>query len=177
MDLIIISIVLVFIVVSLYVEIVGPAFTFLIGVIILGVFGILTPIDILSGMANEQIAVIILLQLMGDIIRKTDLIDNVFNKIFRDTSSYKGFLSKMIVVVAGFSAFLNNTPLVAIMMPYVHRWSRRNQIYRMGVIKLDQNIAAINRCRRLPVISNRKPKLNAALPGAYCIRHQGVSLQ
>jgi di/tricarboxylate transporter len=35
----------------------------------------------------------------------------------------------MIVVVAGFSAFLNNTPLVAIMMPYVHRWSRQNKIH------------------------------------------------
>ncbi|MCB0823501.1 MAG: SLC13 family permease [Bacteroidales bacterium] len=128
MDIIIVSIVLVFIVVSLYTEIVGPAFTFLIGVIVLGFFGILTPAEILSGMANEQIAVIILLLLIGDIIRKTDMIDWVFDKVFRDTKSYKGFMSKMIMVVAGLSAFLNNTPLVAIMMPYVHRWSRRNDI-------------------------------------------------
>lgn len=105
MDIIIVSIVLVFIVVSLYTEIVGPAFTFLIGVIVLGFFGILTPAEILSGMANEQIAVIILLLLIGDIIRKTDMIDWVFDKVFRDTKSYKGFMSKMIMVVAGLSAF------------------------------------------------------------------------
>jgi di/tricarboxylate transporter len=117
---------LIFIIVSLYVEIVGPAFTFLIGIIVLGVAGILTPREILSGLANEQIAVIILLLLLGDIIRKSDIIDSIFDKIFRNTSSYKGFVSKMIFTVAGFSAVLNNTPLVAIMMPYVHRWSRRN---------------------------------------------------
>lgn len=128
MDLIIISIVLVFIIVSLYTEIIGPAFTFLIGIIILGLFGILTPKEILNGMANEQIAVIILLLLIGDIIRKTDIIDWLFNRFFRNTKTYKGFLGKMIFVVAGFSAFLNNTPLVAIMMPYVHNWSKRNNI-------------------------------------------------
>ncbi len=128
MDILIISIVLAFIIISLYTEIIGPAFTFLIGVIVLGFFGILTPKEILSGMANEQIAVIILLLLLGDIIRKTDIIDGLFDKVFRKTKSYRGFLIKMIVVVSGFSAFLNNTPLVAIMIPYVHNWSKRNNI-------------------------------------------------
>ncbi len=129
MNILIVSIVLVFIVVSLYTEIIGPAFTFLIGIIVLGIFGILTPSEILSGMANEQIAVIILLLLLGEIIRKTDMIDGLFDRVFRTTSTYRGFMSKMIMVVAGFSAFLNNTPLVAIMMPYVHRWSRKNKIH------------------------------------------------
>ncbi|MBC8389915.1 MAG: SLC13 family permease [Actinobacteria bacterium] len=128
LDILIISIVLAFIIISLYTEIIGPAFTFLIGVIVLGFFGILTPKEILSGMANEQIAVIILLLLLGDIIRKTDIIDGLFDKVFRKTKSYRGFLIKMIVVVSGFSAFLNNTPLVAIMIPYVHNWSKRNNI-------------------------------------------------
>ena len=129
MDIIIISVVLILIIVSLYMEIIGPAFTFLIGITILGIFGILTPKEILSGLANEQIMVIILLLLLGDIIRKSDLIDHLFDTIFRSTKTYRGFMAKMIVVVAGFSAFLNNTPLVAIMMPYVHRWSKRNKIY------------------------------------------------
>lgn len=128
MEILIISIVLVFIVISLYKEIIGPAFTFFIGVIILGFFGILTPKEILSGMANEQIAVIILLLLIGNIIRKTDIIDWLFDRVFRNTSTYRGFLGRMIFVVAGFSAFLNNTPLVAIMMPYVHNWGKKNNI-------------------------------------------------
>ena len=31
-------------------------------------------------------------------------------------------------MMAGLSAFLNNAPLVALMMPYVHSWSRKNKI-------------------------------------------------
>ena len=126
MEIVIVSIVLVFIIISLYTELMGPAFTFLIGVVILGIFGILTPKEILSGLANEQIIVIILLLLLGDIIRKSNLIDRLFDKAFRRATTYRGFMTRMIAIVAGFSAFLNNTPLVAIRIPYVHNWSKRN---------------------------------------------------
>jgi len=34
----------------------------------------------------------------------------------------------MTILISGFSAFLNNTPLVAVMIPYVHAWCRRNNI-------------------------------------------------
>jgi len=34
----------------------------------------------------------------------------------------------MTLLIAGFSAFLNNTPLVAVMIPYVHSWCKRNNI-------------------------------------------------
>jgi di/tricarboxylate transporter len=127
-DILIVTLVLIFIIVSLYTEIVGPAFTFLIGVIILGFFKILSPKEILSGLANEQIIVIILLLLLGEIIRKTDMIDGLFDRIFHKARSYRGFMARMTMVVAAFSAFMNNTPLVAIMMPYVHSWSKRNKI-------------------------------------------------
>jgi len=60
-DIIILSLVLIFIIVVLYKEYIGPAFTFLIAVIVLGIFKILTPAEILSGFANQQIAVIIML--------------------------------------------------------------------------------------------------------------------
>lgn len=126
--LILVIIVILFILISLYLELLGATFTFLVAVIILGFFGVLTPREILSGFANEQIAVIIMLLLFGDIIRRTAVIDNMFEKIFSGAKSYKGFLSRMMLVVAGFSAFLNNTPLVAVMMPYVNNWSKRNEI-------------------------------------------------
>lgn len=100
----------------------------MIGVLTLGLFGILSPAEILSGFANEQIAVIILLLLLGDIIRRTSLIDILFNKVFDKNMSKRNFLFKMTSIVAGMSAFLNNTPLVAIMMPYVNNWSKTNKI-------------------------------------------------
>ena len=48
--------------------------------------------------------------------------------MFRKSRSYKGFIWRMGILVAGFSAFLNNTPIVAIMMPYLYRWGKKNNI-------------------------------------------------
>ncbi len=127
-DQILVFLVLVFILISLYREIVGPAFTFLIGISILGIFGVLTPAEILSGFANEQIAVILMLLLLGEIIRRTAVVELIFDRVFVSAKSYKGFLSRMVLMISGFSAFLNNTPLVALMMPYVNNWCRKNNI-------------------------------------------------
>ncbi len=127
-DLILVFIVIVFILVSLYWGILGPSFTFVIGISALGFFGVLTPNEILSGFANEQVAVVIMLLLIGDIIRQTAVIEVIFDRIFRSARSYRGFLSRMLVIISSFSAFLNNTPLVAVMMPYVNSWCKRNRI-------------------------------------------------
>ena len=127
-DSILVLIVIVFIIVSLYRNIFGPGFTFTIGIIVLGVAGILTPNEILSGFANEQIAVIVMLLILGDTIKNSNVIDSTFYKLFKQAKTYNKFLGRMTVMVAGFSAFLNNIPLVAIMMPYVTVWSKRNGI-------------------------------------------------
>ncbi|MDP6907940.1 MAG: SLC13 family permease, partial [Flavobacteriales bacterium] len=76
--------------------------------------------------ANEQLAVIILLLIISDIIRKTDVVDLVFNRLFKGTKTVSGFITRMVVFVAPSSAFFNNTPLVAMMMPYVYSWSKRH---------------------------------------------------
>lgn len=127
-EVILVILVLLFILISLYKEIVGPGLTFLIAIIFLGIFRVLTPKEILSGFANEQIAVIIMLLLLGDVFRRTSILDILFNRIFKHTHTYGGFLGRMIILVSTMSAFLNNTPLVAILMPYVHNWSKRNNI-------------------------------------------------
>ncbi|GET22420.1 SLC13 family permease [Prolixibacter denitrificans] len=125
-EVLIVFVVLAFILVSLYFEILGPSFTFVIAISVLGVSRILTPAEILSGFANVQLVVILLLLLLGDIFRQTPIMEMLFDKVFKGARTYKGFMLRMMTLVAGFSAFLNNTPLVAIMMPYVHNWSKRN---------------------------------------------------
>ncbi|PLX21855.1 MAG: SLC13 family permease [Salinivirgaceae bacterium] len=122
--LVIISVV--FILLSLYLEWIGPAYTFLVAVVFLGIFGVLTPAEILAGFANEQLAVIILLILLGDIIRRTSVIEIAFERIFKKADTVSRFRNRMMIMVGFFSAFLNNTPLVAIMMPFVHNWSKKH---------------------------------------------------
>ncbi|HJZ40281.1 MAG TPA: SLC13 family permease [Bacteroidales bacterium] len=125
-DLVLVFVMLLFILISLYRNLLGISFTFLIAVITLGVFGVLTPSEIISGFGNEQVAVVILMLLFSDVLRKTNIIENTFDRLFRRTRTYRGFISRMALAVSGFSMVLNNTPLVAVMMPYIHSWTRRN---------------------------------------------------
>lgn len=125
-DLVVVFVVLLFILISLYRNLIGISFTFLIAVITLGVFGIITPSEIINGFGNEQVAVVVLMLLFSDVLRKTNIIENSFDRLFRTAKNYRGFISRMVLSVAGFSMILNNTPLVAVMMPYIHSWSKRN---------------------------------------------------
>ncbi|MCG8700216.1 MAG: SLC13 family permease, partial [Bacteroidales bacterium] len=123
---IIVFITLLFILVSLYWGFFGPAFTFIIAVVFLAFCNILEPNEVLAGFANDQVAVVIILLLLGDIVRKTTIIEKVFDRLFIYARSYHGFLLRMMILVAGFSSILNNTPIVAVMMPYVHNWCKKN---------------------------------------------------
>ena len=127
-DGIIVLLVILFIIISLYTDLIGPAYTFIAGIIILGLFGILTPSEILSGFANEQILIILMLLMIGEMIRNTGVLEGFFDRYFRKAKTYRGFMARMVISVSTFSAFLNNTPLVAILMPYVNSWSQRNKI-------------------------------------------------
>jgi len=127
-DVLIVFAVIFFILISLYLDLIGPAFTFMVAVVALGLLGILTPGEIMAGFANVQITVIIMLLIFGDIIRQTSILEDLFDKFFKKAKSYRSFSFRMMSLVAFFSAFLNNTPLVAIMMPYINGWSKRNSI-------------------------------------------------
>ena len=78
MSQLIVYLVISFILLSLYFNWLGAAFTFVLGVLTLGLTGILTPKEILSGFANEQIFVIIVLLLIGDIIKSKGILNNFF---------------------------------------------------------------------------------------------------
>ena len=128
-DQVIVFIVIAFIIISLYLDWMGTAFTFMVGVLVLGISGILTPTEMLAGFANEQIWIILILLIIGDIIRRKRIMDRFFSRyLFKNTENHKTFLAKMMFTVAPLSAILNNTPLVAVMMPYVTNWSKQNNV-------------------------------------------------
>ena len=107
----------------------GTAMTFMVGVTVLGLFGVLTPKEILIGFGNEQIWLIIVLLIIGDIIRKKGILNRFFNYVLnRENASPKMFRLRMMIAVAPLSSFLNNTPLVAILMPYVSNWGNRYNV-------------------------------------------------
>jgi di/tricarboxylate transporter len=120
--------VIIFLLVALYSGKLRAEVSFFIAVTVLIIAGVLSPSEALAGFANEQLAVIMLLLVISDIIRKTDVINLVFNRLFHGTKTVSGFVVRMVAFVAPTSAFFNNTPLVAMMMPYVYSWSKKNNI-------------------------------------------------
>lgn len=117
-------IIVVFLVWSLYKEWFNPALTFFIATVALLLAKIITPGDLLLGLANQQIIVIFLLMLVTAGIRII-FGSEVFSKLFNPKLSAKGFLLRMMVTVSSISSILNNTPIVAFMIPYVKDWARR----------------------------------------------------
>lgn len=125
---IIVLLVLGFVLVSLYFEIVGTAFTFILAAVFLGLTGILTSSEILAGFSNEPMLLVIMLLLVGEVIRKTGAISGFFESMMNRAKTTHGFIFKVLTPMAGVSAFINNTPLVAIMIPFVQTWTRKMRV-------------------------------------------------
>ncbi|MEM1134195.1 MAG: SLC13 family permease [Bacteroidota bacterium] len=119
---------LVFLIISLFGNLLKPAISFLVGVLVLLLTEVL-PIDkFLAGFANQQVITIVLLVLISAGLRKNFNIFQLFNKVFLVAKSAKSFLALMMAFVASASAFINNTPMVAMMTPYVYDWGKRKKI-------------------------------------------------
>lgn len=142
LDKIIVIATIVFVVISLYKELLRPVATFVVAIVVLLLFKILEPKDVLIGFANEQIAVIFLLLILSDVIKKTGVLDVSLAKIFKPGLSYKNFMFRMIGSVSFVSAWVNNTPLVAILIPYIYNWAKKNNISPSKVL-LPLSYAAI----------------------------------
>lgn len=118
--------VILLLIVLLYKEWINPALSFFGAVVIFLLAGILTPEEALSGLSNQQVAVIFLLMLITSGIRLL-YGDTFFFRIFHDRLSPKQFLFRMMATVSSVSAFLNNTPIVAFLIPHVRDWAERNK--------------------------------------------------
>jgi di/tricarboxylate transporter len=105
-----------------------PVLIFLAANIIFLILGITSSAEMLSGLSNEQLLSILLLLVISDVLRKSGLLDVFFRSLFPPHLSYRNFLLRKSVVVTSISGMVNNTPLVAILMPYVYEWCRQKNI-------------------------------------------------
>ena len=90
--------------------------------------GIISPAETLKGFANEQLAVIVLLLILSHILKKSPAVNSIFRSVLKKDDKPKTFLVKMMSLIGVNSAFFNNTPLVAMMIPYVFDWSKENNV-------------------------------------------------
>ncbi|NVJ85984.1 MAG: SLC13 family permease [Algoriphagus sp.] len=81
--------------------------------------------DLLRGLANKQIILIFLLIILTAGIQR-NVGPSFFFKLFHKTLSPFQFRFRMMVLVSGLSSVLNNTPVVALMIPFVKNWADKN---------------------------------------------------
>jgi len=123
---VLVIVILLFIII--YKELLKPAVAFLVATLLLVVFSILTPKEILEGFSNQSIASIVLLILITAGLRSNFNVEVFLDKTFGRYKSYQGFLASMMAKVALLSTIVNNTPVVVMMTPYVFNWGKKNNI-------------------------------------------------
>ncbi len=97
------------------------------GVTVLLLLGILSPTDALSGLANEGMVTVGVLYVVVAGLRETGGVNWLGQQLFGRPKSLAGAQFRLMAPIAALSAVLNNTPLVAMMIPAVSDWAKRNR--------------------------------------------------
>ena len=84
--------------------------------------------DAIQGFANPGVLTIAALFVVVVGLRDTGAIDWIASGLLGKPRSERGALLRVMAPVAGLSAFLNNTPVVAMMIPAVQDWGKRLQV-------------------------------------------------
>jgi di/tricarboxylate transporter len=78
----------------------------------------------LEGFANEGLLTVLVLFVVADGISKTGALDWYMSKLLGRPKTEASAQSRLMIPIAIVSAFLNNTPVVAVMIPIVQKWSK-----------------------------------------------------
>lgn len=106
----------------------STAFSMLIGLALMLVFDVVSPSRAAEGFANTGVLSVAVLFVVAEGIQRTSLLLPLFRVLLGKPKSVWMAQLRIMVPVAITSAFLNNTPVVAMLIPIVQSWSRRANI-------------------------------------------------
>ncbi|MBI4636102.1 MAG: SLC13 family permease [Candidatus Rokubacteria bacterium] len=92
------------------------------------IVGVLTPREAFAGLANESIITIAVLYVVVAGLDATGATALIAEKFLSRPRTITGALARMMFPVTFISAFMNNTPVVAMFMPAVNDWAKKNAI-------------------------------------------------
>lgn len=103
----------------------GPDLVLAAAMTLLLLFGILTPAQAVEGFGNEGMLTVAVLFVVAAGVESTGAMDWVVRRVLGRPKHVAAAQLRMMVPVAAMSGFLNNTPVVAMMLPIVLDWSKR----------------------------------------------------
>lgn len=98
------------------------------GLGVLLVSGVLTPQQAFVGFANEGLVTVAVLFIVAAALRDTGGMARLTQRVLGIPRSVVGAQLRLMLPVTAMSAFMNNTPLVAMMLPVVDDWSRKARL-------------------------------------------------
>jgi di/tricarboxylate transporter len=107
---------------------VAPHYVMMGALTVLSVSGILTSADALIGFSNSGLITVAAMFVVAAGIHASGGVDLLVNKVMGNPVNERTALLRVFIPVAFLSAFLNNTPVVATMIPAIKSWSKKINI-------------------------------------------------
>ncbi|CAM3868172.1 SLC13 family permease [Aeromicrobium ponti] len=127
-DAIVLCIILSFMFFALISEWVLPEFTVFLALSSLIFFKIATPAEALKGFANPGVHTVAFLFIVGAAVSKTGILHDFVHKILNQNKSIQYVLIRLMLPTSTISAFMNNTPIVTMLIPTLQNWAINNNI-------------------------------------------------
>ena len=104
------------------------SYVFMGGAVFMVILGAVTVDDLLLGFSNKAVITIFLLVYLTSIVHEHFPLVSMLDKLFKRARSPRSFLFQMSSSVSLLSSVMNNTPIVALFIPYVYQWGKRNKV-------------------------------------------------
>jgi di/tricarboxylate transporter len=111
----------------------GPDMAMIGGVVVLLAAGIISPDEALKGMSNEGMITVAALFVVAAAVERTGALAALVDRVLGRPASLASAQFRTMVGPAALSAFMNNTPVVALMVPAIRDWAKK---HRLAVSKL-----------------------------------------
>ncbi|HEX4132804.1 MAG TPA: SLC13 family permease [Pirellulales bacterium] len=90
--------------------------------------GVLSPGQALDGLSNEAMVTVAVLYVVGAGVRETGAIDWIASHVLGRPRTERAAVARLTLPVTIMSAFVNNTPLVAMMLPVIDEWCKKQRV-------------------------------------------------
>ncbi|MCH7988695.1 MAG: SLC13 family permease, partial [Planctomycetes bacterium] len=106
----------------------APDLILLGGLTLLLVFGVIDPKQALEGFANEGLITVAVLFVVAEGMRQTGGLSFLGQRLLGQPKSLPVIQAKIMLPSALMSAFMNNTPVVAMTLPVIDDWAKKFRI-------------------------------------------------
>ncbi len=102
---------------------VSPSATFIAAVVVLLVVGVVTPEQAFQGFSNPAPVTVAALYVLARAVERSGALQPLVHATLGGGGSLRWALARLTAPVAAASAFLNNTPIVAMLTPQIEEWA------------------------------------------------------